>query len=53
MLYAAMKAEGVLFECRSLARFEPVSFDKSRVALGSNPASKLRYNVTSLPSGFF
>ena len=44
-------AEGVSFECRSLARFEPVSFDKSMVKMVSSIASKLGYHVKSLPSG--
>ena len=45
------RTEGVSFESRSLARFEPVSFDKSMVAMVSNTASKLGYRVKSLPSG--
>jgi len=43
--------EGVSYKSRLLARFEPVSFDNSMVALVSNIASKLGYNVKSLPSG--
>ena len=44
-------AEGVSFECKTLARFEPVSFDKNMIALVSNTAIKLGYNVKYLPSG--
>jgi len=43
--------EGVSFESRTLARFEPVSFDKNMVEMVSNTASKLGYRVKSLPSG--
>ena len=43
--------EGVSFESRTLARFEPVSFDKSMVSLVSNTASNMGYHVKSLPSG--
>ena len=45
------EAEGVTFEHRSLARFEPVSFDKNMVSLVSNTAKELGYRVKSLPSG--
>jgi len=44
-------AEGVSFESRLLARFEPVSFDKSMVKMVSNTASKLGYKVKALASG--
>ena len=45
------KAEGVTFESRTLARFEPVWFDKDMVALVSKIASKLGKRVKSMPSG--
>ena len=45
------KAEGVTFESRILARFEPVSFDKEMVSLVSNIASTLGNRVKSMPSG--
>ena len=45
------KAEGVTFESRILARFEPVWFDKDMVALVSKIASKLGNRVKSMPSG--
>ncbi|MCH2281281.1 MAG: hydantoinase/carbamoylase family amidase, partial [SAR324 cluster bacterium] len=44
-------AEGVSFESKTLARFEPVSFDKNMVSLVSDVASKMGYRVKSLPSG--
>jgi len=44
-------SEGVSFESRTLARFEPVSFDKNMVSLVSNIASSMGYRVKSLPSG--
>ena len=44
-------AEGVSFESKTLARFEPVSFDKNMVSLVSDVASKMAYRVKSLPSG--
>ena len=45
------KAEGVTFESRTLARFEPVWFDKDMVKLVSKIASKLGNRVKSMPSG--
>ena len=45
------KAEGVTFESRTLARFEPVWFDKDMVTLVSKIASKLGNRVKSMPSG--
>jgi len=45
------KAEGVTFESRILARFEPVSFDKEMVSLVSKIASTLGNRVKSMPSG--
>ena len=45
------KDEGVSFKSRTLARFEPVTFDKSMVSLVSNVASKMGFSVKSLPSG--
>ena len=45
------KAEGVTFESRILARFEPVWFDKDMVSLVSKIASKLGNRVKSMPSG--
>ena len=43
--------EGVSFESKTLARFEPVSFDKNMVSLVSDLASNMGYRVKSLPSG--
>ena len=40
-------AEGVSFESKNLARFEPVSFDKNMVSLVSDLASKMGYRVKS------
>ena len=45
------KAEGVTFESRTLARFEPVWFDKDMVSLVSKIATKLGNRVKSMPSG--
>ena len=45
------KEEGVTFESRTLARFEPVWFDKDMVSLVSKIASKLGNRVKSMPSG--
>ena len=45
------KAEGVTFESRTLARFEPVWFDKDMVSLVSKIATKLGKRVKSMPSG--
>jgi len=45
------KAEGVTCSSRTLARFEPVSFDKEMVSLVSNIASTLGNRVKSMPSG--
>ena len=44
-------AEGVTFESRTLARFEPVWFDKDMVSLVSKIATKLGNRVKSMPSG--
>ena len=45
------KAEGVTYSSRTLARFEPVSFDKKMVSLVSETASALGFRVKSMPSG--
>ncbi|MEC9383132.1 MAG: Zn-dependent hydrolase [SAR324 cluster bacterium] len=45
------KAEGVTFSSRTLARFEPVSFDKEMVSLVAETASTLGFRVKSMPSG--
>ncbi len=45
------EAEGVTYERRTLARFEPVIFDKDMVSLVSDTAEKLGYSVKSMPSG--
>ena len=45
------KAEGVTCSSRTLARFEPVSFDKQMVSLVSETASALGFRVKSMPSG--
>jgi len=45
------KAEGVTFESRTLARFEPVWFDKDMVSLVSKIASKLGNRVKLMSSG--
>ena len=45
------KAEGVTCSSRTLARFEPVSFDKRMVSLVSETASALGFRVKSMPSG--
>ena len=45
------KDECVSFKSRTLARFEPVTFDKSMVSLVSNIALKMGFSVKSLPSG--
>ncbi len=45
------KAEGVTYSSRTLARFEPVSFDKQMVSLVSETASALDFRVKSMPSG--
>ena len=44
-------AEGVTFSSRTLARFEPVSFDKEMVSLVTETASTLGFSVKSMPSG--
>jgi N-carbamoyl-L-amino-acid hydrolase len=45
------KAEGVTCSSRTLARFEPVSFDKGMVSLVAETASTLGLRVKSMPSG--
>ena len=44
-------AEGVTFSSRTLARLEPVSFDKEMVSLVTETASALGFSVKSMPSG--
>jgi len=43
--------EGCVVELRSLARFEPVTFDPSVVDLVANTASDLGHSVLRMPSG--
>jgi N-carbamoyl-L-amino-acid hydrolase len=43
--------EGVSFEYRTLARFEPVEFDPSMVKLVAETARSLDYKVRKMPSG--
>lgn len=45
------KAEGVTFSSRTLARFEPVTFNKTMVSLVAETASSLGFRVKSMPSG--
>ena len=45
------KAEGVTYSSRTLARFEPVLFDKKMISLVSETASALGFRVKSMPSG--
>ena len=45
------KAEGVTCSSRTLARFEPVLFDKQMISLVSETASALGFRVKSMPSG--
>ena len=45
------KAEGVTFSSRTLARFEPVTFNKTMVSLVAETATALGFRVKSMPSG--
>ena len=45
------KAEGVTCSSRTLARFEPILFDKKMISLVSETASALGFRVKSMPSG--
>jgi len=45
------EAEGVAVESRTLARFEPVTFDKDMVSLVASTARSLGYKVKTMPSG--
>ena len=45
------KAEGVTCSSRTLARFEPVLFDKKMISLVPETASALGFRVKSMPSG--
>jgi N-carbamoyl-L-amino-acid hydrolase len=45
------RAEGVEVQTRTLARFAPVEFDASMIALVEENAEKLGYSVRRLPSG--
>jgi len=45
------KAEGVTFSSRTLARFEPVTFNKTMVSLVAETATALGLRVKSMPSG--
>ena len=44
-------AEECTYETRTLARFEPVEFDRELVSLVARTASELGYSVRTLPSG--
>jgi beta-ureidopropionase / N-carbamoyl-L-amino-acid hydrolase len=44
-------AEECTYETRTLARFEPVEFDRELVSLIARTASELGYSVKTLPSG--
>ena len=44
-------AEECTYETRTLARFEPVEFDRELVSLVARTASDLGYSVRTLPSG--
>gem|GEM_PF-52775 len=44
-------AEDCTYETRTLARFEPVEFDRDVVSLVANTAAGLGYSVKTLPSG--
>jgi N-carbamoyl-L-amino-acid hydrolase len=48
---AAAAEEGVTVTTRSLARFEPVTFDPELVALVETTAERLGYSHRRLPSG--
>ena len=50
-LNKAASAEGCSFETTSLARFEPVEFDRDVVSLVAQTAADLGYSVKTLPSG--
>ena len=50
-LHRKAGAEGCAFETRSLARFEPVEFDRGMVSLIAKTAASLGYSVKTLPSG--
>ncbi|MCP5074176.1 MAG: Zn-dependent hydrolase [Rhodobacteraceae bacterium] len=45
------QAEGVKLESRTLARFAPVEFDSSKVAMVENKANELGHSVRRMPSG--
>jgi N-carbamoyl-L-amino-acid hydrolase len=45
------KAEGTTVVSRSLARFEPVTFNPKMVSLIADTASSLGYSVKTMPSG--
>ncbi len=45
------RREGVAIRSRSLARFEPVTFDPETVLLVERTAQRLGYSVRRLPSG--
>ena len=44
-------AEGCTYKTNTLARFEPVEFDREVVSLVAKTASRLGYSVKTLPSG--
>jgi len=50
-LHKTAAAEGCSFETRTLARFEPVEFDRQMVSLVARTASELGYSVKTMPSG--
>jgi len=45
------KAEGVEVESRTLARFAPVDFDPSMIALVEKTAGDVEYTICHMPSG--
>ncbi len=48
---AVAEAEGVKLETRTLARFAPVEFDPSKVALVESKATELGHSIRRMPSG--
>ena len=50
-LHKTAAAEECTYETRTLARFEPVEFDRELVSLVATTASELGYSVRTLPSG--
>ena len=50
-LNKTVTAEDCTYETRTLARFEPVEFDREVVSLIARTASRLGYSVRTMPSG--